>query len=366
MIFLYKKWMKTAISLAVAAQGQTTPNPAVGSVVVKDGKIVGMGAHLKAGEAHAEVHALQMAGDNAKGATIYVTLEPCSHYGKTPPCADLIIEKEIKTVVIGSTDPNPKVSGRGIKRLRDAGIEVITGVCQPETDSLNEYFFYAMKHKKPFVTLKTAMSLDGKTATNSGHSKWVTGPEAREDVHRDRHLHDAILVGVNTVKYDNPSLTVRLPSGGVSPTRIVLDTHLSIPLHSKLLHDEKSPVHIICGNNADSHLERELNHLKDVTIHRMDEGTIQIQPVLTYLFEQNIHSVYVEGGSEIHASFIHSKAVNRFITYIAPKMITGQRAKGVIGGLGIEQMDEAINVRIERTDMIGSDLKIIASPKGDE
>nr|WP_236953519.1 bifunctional diaminohydroxyphosphoribosylaminopyrimidine deaminase/5-amino-6-(5-phosphoribosylamino)uracil reductase RibD [Jeotgalibacillus malaysiensis] len=365
-MLLYEKWMKTAISLAEAAQGQTSPNPAVGSVVVKDGRVVGMGAHLKPGEAHAEVHALHMAGHHAEGATIYVTLEPCSHYGKTPPCADLIIEKKVKKVVIGSTDPNPLVSGQGIKKLMDAGIEVVTGVCQSETDALNEYFFYAMKHKKPFVTLKTAMSLDGKTATNSGHSQWVTGPEAREDVHRDRHLHDAILVGVNTVKYDDPSLTVRLQGGGVSPARVILDTQLSIPVHSKLLHDAESAVHIICGKNADREFEENLNQLKNVSVHRMEEDAIQIQSVLSYLFTLGIHSVYVEGGSEIHASFINSNAVNRFVTYIAPKIITGQRAKGVIGGTGIEHMDEAFNMIIQHTSMIGTDLKIISIPKGDE
>ncbi|WP_404409555.1 bifunctional diaminohydroxyphosphoribosylaminopyrimidine deaminase/5-amino-6-(5-phosphoribosylamino)uracil reductase RibD [Jeotgalibacillus malaysiensis] len=358
--------MKTAISLAQATQGQTSPNPAVGSVVVKNGKVIGMGAHLKPGEAHAEVHALQMAGDQAEGATIYVTLEPCSHYGKTPPCADLIINKKISKVVIGSTDPNPKVSGQGINKLIDAGIEVVTGVCQTETDALNEYFFHAMKHKKPFVTLKTAMSLDGKTATNTGHSKWVTGPEARKDVHRDRHLHDAILVGVNTVKYDDPSLTVRLSEGGVSPHRVILDTQLSIPIHSKLLHDGESAVHVICGKNADRDKEFNLNQLKNVSVYRMKQDSIQIQSVLTYLFGLGIHSVYVEGGSEIHASFIHSKAVNRFISYIAPKMITGHNAKGVIGGTGIEHMDQAQNMQIVHTEMVGTDLKIIAIPKGDE
>lgn len=363
---MYEKWMKTAISLAEAAQGQTSPNPAVGSVVVKDGRVVGIGAHFKPGEAHAEVLALQMAGHLAEDATIYVTLEPCSHYGRTPPCANLIIEKKIRKVVIGSTDPNPKVSGRGIQKLIDAGIEVVTGVCQTETDALNEYFFYAMKHKKPFVTLKTAMSLDGKTATNAGHSKWVTGPEAREDVHRDRHLHDAILVGVNTVKYDDPSLTVRLPEGGVSPYRVVLDTQLSIPIHSKLLHDGESAVHVICGGNADRNKEFDLNQLKNVSVYRLEQDPIQIESVLTYLFELGIHSVYVEGGSEIHASFIHSQTVNRFITYIAPKMITGQNAKGVIGGTGIEHMNEAFNMKIEHTEMVGTDLKITAIPKGDE
>ncbi|MBM7580171.1 bifunctional diaminohydroxyphosphoribosylaminopyrimidine deaminase/5-amino-6-(5-phosphoribosylamino)uracil reductase RibD [Jeotgalibacillus terrae] len=362
---MYEKWMKTAISLAAAARGQTSPNPAVGSVVVKDGRVIGMGAHLKAGDAHAEVTALNMAGAETEGATIYVTLEPCSHYGKTPPCADLIIEKKIKKAVIGSLDPNPKVSGNGIRKLQQAGIEVITGICSAETDSMNEYFFHSMMNNKPFVTLKTAMSLDGKTATKNGHSKWVTGPEAREDVHLDRHLHDAILIGVNTVVHDNPSLTVRLAEGGISPHRIILDTQLSIPSEAGLLHDGEAPVLIICGINADKAKEEHLSSLNKVNVLRLNTETIEIESVLKELNKLDIHSVYVEGGSEIHASFIREKAVNRMITYIAPKLITGKLAKGVTGGEGIAYMDEAFGMTIEKVEMIGHDIKITTVPKGD-
>ncbi|TFE02994.1 bifunctional diaminohydroxyphosphoribosylaminopyrimidine deaminase/5-amino-6-(5-phosphoribosylamino)uracil reductase RibD [Jeotgalibacillus salarius] len=363
---MHEKWMNTAINLAKAAQGQTSPNPAVGSVVVKNGRVVGMGAHLKPGEAHAEVHALTMAGDLAEGATIYVTLEPCSHHGKTPPCADLIIEKKLRKVVIGSVDPNPKVAGDGIKKLKNAGIEVMTGVCKDETDQLNEYFFYAINEKKPFITLKTAMSLDGKTASNSGHSKWITGPEARVDVHRDRHLHDAILVGVNTVIKDDPSLTVRLIEGGISPIRVVLDTNLSIPANAGLLHDSAAPVFIICGKNADVKKEEYLNNLNGVTVNKLNTEAVDIKDVLTSLFNSDIHSVYVEGGSEVHASFIQARAVNRMVTYIAPKMITGRLAKGVVGGSGIETMEDAFELKIDSVEMVGTDMKVIATPKGDE
>lgn len=207
-------YMTLALHLARGTLGQTSPNPVVGAVVVKDHQIVGMGAHLKAGEPHAEVHAIRMAGDKAKAATLYVTLEPCSHYGKTPPWADLIVASEMKKVVIATTDPNRKVADKGIEKLKNAGIEVEVGLLQQEAQELNKVFFYHIQTGLPYVTLKTAVSLDGKTATVSGESKWITGEEARADVHQFRHQHDGILVGVNTVITDNPSLTTRLPGGG--------------------------------------------------------------------------------------------------------------------------------------------------------
>lgn len=231
-------YMDFAIDLAKRVSGQTSPNPVVGAVIVKHGEIVGFGAHLKAGEAHAEVQAIKMAGlEKTSGATVYVTLEPCSHFGKTPPCSNLLIESRVKRVVIASVDPNPLVAGEGIKKLQDAGIETVVGVCQEKALALNEVFFHYIKTNTPFVTLKTAASLDGKTATYSGESKWITGPDARLDVHHYRHKHDAILVGVETVIKDNPSLTTRLPSGGKNPIRVILDTSLRIPIHSNVLTD---------------------------------------------------------------------------------------------------------------------------------
>jgi diaminohydroxyphosphoribosylaminopyrimidine deaminase/5-amino-6-(5-phosphoribosylamino)uracil reductase len=222
-------YMNLALNLAKGTLGQTSPNPVVGAVLVKENQIVGMGAHLKAGEAHAEVHAIQMAGIKAKGATLYVTLEPCSHFGKTPPCSDLVIRTGIKKVFVATTDPNPQVAGTGIERIRKAGIEVHLGLLQEEARELNKVFFYNIRTGLPFVTLKSAISLDGKTATVTGESKWITGEEARNDVHQYRHQHDAILVGVNTLIKDNPTLTTRLASGGKNPVRIILDTHLRTP-----------------------------------------------------------------------------------------------------------------------------------------
>lgn len=233
-------FMQTALSLAKTIVEQTNPNPPVGAVIVKDGQTVGMGAHLKAGEAHAEVHALGMAGERTKGATLYVTLEPCSHFGRTPPCANLIIEKGVDRVVIATLDPNNKVTGKGVEKLRNSGIQVDVGILAKEAHTLNKQFFHYIRAQTPFVTLKSAMSLDGKIATVTGESRWITGEEARKDAHYYRHTHDAILVGVNTVLKDKPHLTTRLPLGGKNPIRIILDTHLHTPLEANVVTDREA------------------------------------------------------------------------------------------------------------------------------
>ena len=224
-----KFYMKIALDLARSAEGQTSPNPLVGAVCVKDGQIIGTGAHLKAGTPHAEVHALTMAGSEANGADLYVTLEPCAHTGKTAPCTDLLISKGIRRVFIASIDPFPSVNGKGIELLKAAGIEVITGILKEEAEQLNRAFFHFIKHGKPYVTLKAASTLDGRLSTQTGDSKWITSVASRTDVHHLRHTHDAILVGVQTVLHDNPFLTTRLPLGGKNPIRIILDRRLRTP-----------------------------------------------------------------------------------------------------------------------------------------
>ncbi|PPA71810.1 bifunctional diaminohydroxyphosphoribosylaminopyrimidine deaminase/5-amino-6-(5-phosphoribosylamino)uracil reductase RibD [Jeotgalibacillus proteolyticus] len=355
-----EKWMKLAIEMAKSTLGQTSPNPAVGAVVVKDGRAVGMGAHLKSGEGHAEVNALKQAGDEAEGATIYVTLEPCSHYGKTPPCADLIIEKGLKRVVIASVDSNPLVSGNGIRKLEDAGIEVTTAVLKEEALQLNEFFFHHMKSKKPFVTLKAAMTLDGKIATESGDSKWITSTEAREDVHFDRHLHDAILVGSNTVKADDPALTTRLPNGGISPVRIILDTQLSIDSSAKVLTDGAAPTWVICGKGASQERESQFTQADHVRVLRMEKESIEIPELLSVLGDEKILSVYVEGGSKVHGAFLDQKLFDRLILYMAPKIIGNASAKSVFNGTGVEVMNEAPGLIFEEVKLLGRDLKLLA------
>lgn len=244
-------YMNLAINVAKAGVGQTTPNPVVGAIIVNEGRVVGIGAHLKAGEPHAEVHAIRMAGEKAQNATAYVTLEPCSHHGKTPPCADLLITSKVKRVVVATTDPNPLVAGKGIAKLKAAGIEVEVGVCKEQADALNSVFFHYLEKKRPYITLKSATTLDGKIATVTGESKWITGDAARQDVHLYRSIHDAILVGVNTVLMDNPSLTTRLPNGtGKNPIRVILDSKLRTPLDSQIVNDGKAETWIIVSNQV--------------------------------------------------------------------------------------------------------------------
>jgi diaminohydroxyphosphoribosylaminopyrimidine deaminase/5-amino-6-(5-phosphoribosylamino)uracil reductase len=355
-------YMKMALDLARGTLGQTSPNPVVGAVVVKDNEIVGMGAHLKAGEPHAEVHAIQMAGEKAKGAVIYVTLEPCSHHGRTPPCSDLIIRTGIQKVFVATTDPNPQVAGRGIEKIKKAGIEVEVGLLQEEARELNKVFFYNISTGLPYVTLKTAVSLDGRTATATGESKWITGEKARLDVHQYRHQHDAILVGVNTVVKDNPSLTTRLPSGGKSPIRIILDTHLRIPKHAGLLHDQLAQTWIITGSNACDSLSGEFQEL-GVKVVKMPSEKIKIKDVLKVLGEMGVTSLFVEGGAEVHGSFLKERTFQQLITYMAPKLIGGKFAPASFGGDGIKTMAEAVDLNIKEVVMVGNDIKIIAEPK---
>lgn len=355
-----EEYMKLALQLAKSTSGQTSPNPMVGSVVVKNGEIVGVGAHLKPGEAHAEVHALKMAGEKAKDATIYVTLEPCSHHGKTPPCADLIIEKGLKKVVIASVDPNPQVAGRGIQKLRNAGIEVEVGLLKDEADALNKFFFHYMNTKLPYVTLKTATTLDGKIATVTGKSKWITSEEARIDVHHYRHEHDAILVGVGTVLADNPSLTTRLKEGGLNPIRVILDSKLRTPIDANVVMDKEAPTWIFTTDEAD---DAKKQKLLDLGVRIFSLKRLQIKEILKVLGEEKIMSLFVEGGATVNGSFLKEKAVNQLITYFAPKLVGGQMAPTSFAGEGFHELHDALSLRIVSIEKIGPDVKIISEVK---
>ncbi|MGH0945274.1 bifunctional diaminohydroxyphosphoribosylaminopyrimidine deaminase/5-amino-6-(5-phosphoribosylamino)uracil reductase RibD [Bacillus mycoides] len=357
-----KKYMSLALQLAKNTVGQTSPNPMVGAVVVKNGSIIGIGAHLRSGTEHAEVHALHIAGEQAKGSTIYVTLEPCSHFGKTPPCCELLIEKEVKRVVIATLDCNPLVSGNGKRRLEEAGIEVTTGILEEEATLLNRYFFHYIKTKRPFVTIKTAMSLDGKTATTTGDSKWITSKEARGDVHQYRHSHDAILVGVNTIITDNPHLTTRIPKEGKHPIRIILDTHLRTPPSSHVITDGIAPTWIIVGK--DTSKERiAVYESENVTVFQMKTQQIQIHEILSLLGSKQILSLFVEGGQSVHASFLETNSFNEIVTYISPKLVGGKDAPTLFGGTGFSKLKDSLFLQIQEIKRIGDDIKIIASPQ---
>jgi diaminohydroxyphosphoribosylaminopyrimidine deaminase / 5-amino-6-(5-phosphoribosylamino)uracil reductase len=354
-------YMGLAINLAKATTGQTSPNPHVGAVLVKDHQIVGMGAHLKAGEPHAEVHAIRMAGDKAKGATLYVTLEPCSHFGKTPPCSNLVIEAGIKKVFVASLDPNPLVGGAGIKKMLAAGIEVEVGVMKDEAEALNKVFFHYINTGLPFVTLKTAISLDGKIATVAGESQWITSVESRKDVHQFRHTHDAILVGVNTMIKDNPSLTARLEGGAKNPIRVILDTRLRTPPESAVINDQQAQTIIVTGAEVDSTRVKQFS-AKGIEIIKLATPEILIPDMLKKLGERGISSVYVEGGAEVHGSFLKEKAFQQVITYIAPKLIGGKSAPTAFGGEGIAHLDDTVSLNIKDVKKIGQDIRIIAEP----
>ncbi len=358
-------YMKLALDLAGSAKGKTNPNPIVGAVIVKDGVIAGTGIHRKAGEPHAEVHAFKMAGEYAKGGTLYVTLEPCSHYGKTPPCANLVKESGIKRVVVAMEDPNPEVAGRGIALLKEAGIEVEVGILEKEARRLNERFIHNMTTGRPFVLSKFAMTLDGKLATHTGHSKWITGEESRHSVHLLRNEVDAILVGIGTVLADNPSLTTRLPEGGgKNPVRIILDSELRVPLDSHVLQVEEARTVIVTHENASLEKIASLSErgVEFIMVPKTEAG-LDLEILMAELYKKGITDVLLEGGSEVNASFLRAGLIDKYLIYVAPKLLGGRNSLTPFSGDDVDQMDEALDVSISHVDTFGEDIRITAYPK---
>ncbi|PEJ32586.1 riboflavin biosynthesis protein RibD [Peribacillus butanolivorans] len=358
-------YMKLALDLAASAKGKTNPNPVVGAVIVKDGVIAGTGIHRKVGEPHAEVHAFKMAGDYAKNATLYVTLEPCSHYGKTPPCANLVKESGVRRVVVATQDPNPEVAGRGISIIRDAGIEVEVGVLEKEAQRLNERFIHNMITNRPFVISKYAMTLDGKLATHTGHSKWITGEESRHSVHLLRDEVDAILIGIGTVLADNPSLTTRLPEGGgKNPIRIILDSELRVPLDANVVQVSDAKTVIVTQENASVDKIADLSEkgIEFIIVPKTDAG-LDLRILMEELYKKGITDVLLEGGSEVNASFLRAGLIDKYLIYVAPKLLGGRNSLTPFSGINVDTMDEAMDVSISSVDMSGEDICIIAYPK---
>lgn len=361
-----RDYMQLALDLAASALGNTNPNPVVGAVLVKNGVIVGTGLHRKAGEPHAEVHAFNMAGEHAEGATLYVTLEPCSHFGKTPPCANLVVKSKVARVVVATRDPNPEVAGRGIRLIEDAGIKVDVGVLEEEAIKLNERFIHNMLTSHPFVISKFAMTLDGKIATQNGHSKWITGEEARGHVHEIRNKVDAILVGIGTVIADDPQLTTRLKTGdGKNPIRVILDSQLRIPLEAKVLNTTEAKTIIVTStSNVDSEKAETLQE-KGVTILFVEKkaNRLNLEQMLDELYKLGITDILVEGGGEVNASFLREGLINKYLVYIAPKVLGGKNSKTPFLGEDLQSMDEAIELNFESYQQIGQDLYVVAYPK---
>jgi diaminohydroxyphosphoribosylaminopyrimidine deaminase / 5-amino-6-(5-phosphoribosylamino)uracil reductase len=354
-------YMDLALKNAQAMKGQTDPNPLVGSVIVNDNRIVGVGAHLKAGEPHAEIHAIRMAGDKARGGTIYVTLEPCSHHGRTGPCAVAIVKAGIKQVVIATLDPNPIVSGNGVKILEDAGIEVVVGIHEAASRKMNEVFNKFIVKNTPFITLKAGITLDGKIATHSSDSKWITSEEARHDVHQLRNEHMAILVGVNTVIADNPELTTRLPNGR-NPIRIILDSTLKIQLDRKVITDKLAETWIFTSENFDKE-KKSLLESMGISVFPTT-GSRQVNPteVVQILGKKGISSLLIEGGGTINAAFLEHKLIDKAVIYIAPKLIGGQLAPTFLEGSGIDKMGDAVDLLDADIIKIGKDFKFVGYP----
>lgn len=354
-----KYYMDLAIDMARKTKGQTSPNPMVGAIVVKNGRIVGMGAHLRAGEPHAEVHALNMAGKEAEGSTIYVTLEPCSHHGKTPPCAERIVKEKVKRVVVATLDPNPLVSGSGVDLIEKAGIKVTVGVLKDEAKRLNEVFNKYITTRLPYVTVKTAMTLDGKIATSTGSSKWITGEKARAFVHELRHQHDAIMVGIGTVMKDNPSLTVRMEQEGIHPIRVIIDSDLRLPLDYKLVTDQEAPTWVFTASNVNQEKIEALQEKGVKVITTSESSSVSLEEVMKYLGEKQITSVFVEGGAKIIGSLFDKKLIDKYIGFIAPKLVGGINSPTSIGGKGIEEMKNAVSLEDISIETYGNDLCII-------
>lgn len=364
--FMHEEYMRQALSIARFAEGRTSPNPMVGAVVVRDGRVVGQGWHRKAGTPHAEVHALRQADALASGADLYVTLEPCSHYGRTPPCAKAIIDAGVKRVVVAMTDPNPLVAGKGVAMLRQAGIEVIEDVLLDEAERLNEVFLKWIAHNTPFIVLKTAMTLDGKIATATGDSQWITGAAARRLVHEMRDIYDGILVGVGTVLADNPSLTARLDGGrGKNPLRIVVDSEARIPLTANLITDHAATTVIAVTSRAPSEKIKALETAGAEVLIVNDSGQVDLRRLFQLLGKQNITSVFVEGGAAINGTLLRERLIDKIHVFIAPKLVGGKTAPSPVGGKGIDALQDALRLRDVAVRMIGGDILISGYGSGE-
>jgi len=355
-----EKYMRMALRLAAKAKGRTSPNPMVGAVIVKNGKVISRGYHRKAGEAHAEALALTRAGSAARGATLYVTLEPCSHKNKrTPPCTPLVVQSGVKRVVVAMIDPNPHVSGGGIQMLRNRGIDVVAGVLKREAKKLNEAFIKHISRGVPFVTLKIAQTLDGKIATASGESQWITGKKAREEGHRMRDHTDAILVGINTVLRDDPWLTARI-EGGRDPIRVIADSNLRVPLAARVI-TQRSSARTVIATLATAPIKK-IKQLQDLGIEvlsvKSTDGRVDLRDLMKKLGKMDIMSLLIEGGAEIHASALKAGIVDKVVLFIAPFLMTGKDSLCSIGGISPSKLSGMIKLADVTMRFVGQDMMI--------
>ncbi len=360
---LDRYYMQMALDEAVKGRGWTNPNPMVGAVIVKDGQVIAKGYHHRCGQGHAEVEAFRAAGDrDVSGATMYVTLEPCSHYGKTPPCADKIVEKKIGRVVVAALDPNPLVAGRGISRIREAGIEVVTGVMAEESIALNEIFMHYIVDKQPYVLYKSAMSLDGKICTAGGESQWISCEESRVEVQALRHQYMAIMVGAGTVLADDPRLTCRIP-GGKNPIRVIVDSSLRVPLTAGVVATAREiPTIFACTPKADP--ERiaafEAAGVQVLILPEDEDGHTDLKKLKDALGQQQIDSILLEGGGCLADAAFRAGIINKVMFYIAPAVIGGKGALTPVEGAGIASLKEKVALTDLQVRKVGCDLCVTA------
>jgi diaminohydroxyphosphoribosylaminopyrimidine deaminase/5-amino-6-(5-phosphoribosylamino)uracil reductase len=362
-----EKYMRMALGLARKGRGKTSPNPMVGAVVVRGRAVVGKGYHFRAGEPHAEVLALRQAGKRAKGATLYLNLEPCDHFGKTPPCTQAILKAGIQRVVAGMGDPNPLVSGRGFRRLKKAGVKVDVGLLEGECRELNASFCKFISTGNPFVILKAAISLDGKVATKSGDSRWISGGASRRCVHRLRSEVDAVMVGVGTVRRDDPLLNVRLAGrkNPRHPLRIIVDSRLRIPADSRIVRTAAEFPTLVAATSS-APLKR-IDRLKEkrvevLVVRKNLQGRVSLAALMKELGFRGIQSILLEGGPTLNASAWEERIVDRLLLFVAPKVIGGWETPGMMGGEGVRKVKNARRVEVLRVRKAGEDLMIEAKP----
>lgn len=349
-------YMQQALDLSKQATGYVDTNPLVGCVIVRDGQILAKGYHHKYGDLHAERDAIKNAPTSLVGATAYVTLEPCCHQGKQPPCTDALIEAGIAKVVVAASDPNPKVAGKGLKLLREAGIEVVTGVLEQQALELNEVFIHYIQKNQPFIALKYAMTIDGKIATSTGASKWITGEEARAHVHQLRHAYSAIMVGIGTVLADDPLLTARF-DGAINPTRIIIDSKLRMPLNSQIVQTAQVIPTIVVTTSTDQNKIKALQ-VVDIEVLQGEQDHVDLSALMPILGDKGINSILVEGGASLNGALVKAGLVNKVYSYVAPKIFGGQHALSPIGATGISLPSEALQLEVRSIKRFGTDILI--------
>jgi diaminohydroxyphosphoribosylaminopyrimidine deaminase/5-amino-6-(5-phosphoribosylamino)uracil reductase len=357
-----ERFMLRAIEIAEGGRGRTGPNPLVGAVIVYGGEVVGEGFHEKVGESHAEVNALRQAGERARGSTVYVTLEPCNHHGRTPPCTEALLEAGVERVVMAIRDPNREVEGGGKERLEQAGVSVEVGPLRALAERQNEAYVKKVKTGLPFVTLKMAMTVDGKVATRTGDSKWISSDEARSEVHLMRSWSDAVMVGIGTVLADDPRLTVRMGfKADPSPLRVVVDGRSRTPTSSKVADVTEAPTLVAVAGGAPAERVRALER-NGVEVHEIGHGAVELGALMELLGRRGVTALLVEGGPGLAGSLLDRGLIDKFVFYVAPKVVGGAASPGPFGGAGAASVAEAVSLRIDTVSTIGPDIRLVAYP----